>query len=75
MHMHQQKHWNRVLFYWYQSYHWYQWTISLTNRIRLCLLDMCAPHPPFLELMFMKLFRYTLENMEVEYPISKNSST
>ena len=42
MHMHQQNHWNRVLFYWYQSYHWHQWTISLTNRIRLCLLDMCA---------------------------------
>ena len=41
MHMHQQNHWNRVLFYWYQSYHWHQWTISLTNRIRLCLLDMC----------------------------------
>ena len=37
MHMHQQNHWNRVLFYWYQSYHWYQWTISLTNRIRLCI--------------------------------------
>ena len=43
MHMHQQNHWNRVLFYWYQSYHWHQWTISLTNRIRLCLLDMCDP--------------------------------
>ena len=42
MHMHQQNHWNRVLFYWYQSYHWHQWTISLTNRIRLCLLDMCG---------------------------------
>ena len=42
MHMHQQNHWNRVLFYWYQSYHWHQWTISLTNRIRLCLLDMCV---------------------------------
>ena len=42
MHMHQQNHWNRVLFYWYQSYHWYQWTISLTNRIRLCILDMCG---------------------------------
>ena len=41
MHMHQQNHWNRVRFYWYQSYHWHQWTISLTNRIRLCLLDMC----------------------------------
>ena len=21
--------------------HWYQGTISLTNRIRLCILDMC----------------------------------
>ena len=42
MHMHQQNHWNRVLFYWYESYHWYQWTISLTNRIRLCILDMCG---------------------------------
>ena len=35
-------HWNDVLFYWYQSYHWYQWTIGLTNRIRLCILDMFA---------------------------------
>ena len=25
MHIHQQNHWNRVLFHWYQSYHWYQW--------------------------------------------------
>ena len=33
-------HWNDILFYWYQSYHWYQWTIGLTNRIRLCILDM-----------------------------------
>ena len=46
MHMHQQNHWNRVLFYWYQSYHRYQWTISLTNRIRLCLLDMCEKYAP-----------------------------
>ena len=38
MHIHQQNHWNDTLFYWY---HWYQWTISLTNRIRLCILDMC----------------------------------
>ena len=28
MHIHQQNHWNDVLFYWYQSYHWYQWTIG-----------------------------------------------
>ena len=35
-------HWNDILFYWYQSYHWYQWTIGLTNRIRLCILDMCG---------------------------------
>ena len=41
MHIHQQNHWNDILFYWYQSYHWYQWTIGLTNRIRLCILDMC----------------------------------
>ena len=27
--------------YWYQSYHWYQGTIGLTNRIGLCILDMC----------------------------------
>ena len=40
MHIHQYNHWNDILFYWYQSYHWYQWTISLTNRIRLCILDM-----------------------------------
>ena len=39
MHIHQQNHWNDTLFYWY---HWYQWTISLTNRIRLCILDMCV---------------------------------
>ena len=38
MHIHQQNHWNDTIFYWY---HWYQWTISLTNRIRLCILDMC----------------------------------
>ena len=37
MHIHQQNHWNDILFYWYQSYHWYQWTIRLTNRIRLCM--------------------------------------
>ena len=42
MHIHQQNHWNGILFYWYQSYHWYQWTIGLTNRIRLCILDMCG---------------------------------
>ena len=41
MHIHQQNHWNDILFYWYQSYHWYQGTIGLTNRIRLCILDMC----------------------------------
>ena len=40
IHIHQQNHWNDILFYWYQSYHWYQWTIGLTNRIRLCILDM-----------------------------------
>ena len=47
---------NDILSYWYQSYHcslwtgiwstgyyhWYQWIIGLTNRIRLCILDMCA---------------------------------
>ena len=38
MHIHQQNHWNDILFYWYQSYHW---AIGLTNRIRLCILDMC----------------------------------
>ena len=27
MHIHQQNHWNDILSYWYQSYHWYQWTI------------------------------------------------
>ena len=47
MHIHQQNHWNDILFYWYQSYHWYQWTISLTNRIHLCILDMCVPPNPF----------------------------
>ena len=29
MHIHQQNHWNDILFYWYQSYHWYQWTIGI----------------------------------------------
>ena len=42
MHIHRQNHWNDILFYWYQAYHWYQWTISLTNRICLCILDMCG---------------------------------
>ena len=42
MHIHQQNHLNDIIFYWYQSYHWYQWTIGLTNRIRLCILDMCG---------------------------------
>ena len=42
MHLQQQNHWNDILFYWYQSYHWYQWTIGLTNRICLCILDMCV---------------------------------
>ena len=40
MHIHQKNHWNDIIFYWYQSYHWYQWTIGLTNRIRLCILHM-----------------------------------
>ena len=30
MHIHEQNHWNRVLFYWYQSYHWYQWRLFLS---------------------------------------------
>ena len=42
MHIHQQNHWNDILSYWYQSYHWYQWTIGLTNRIRLSILVMCV---------------------------------
>ena len=29
MHIHQQNYWNDVLFYWCQSYHWYQWTIGI----------------------------------------------
>jgi len=41
LHIHQQNHWNEIIFYWYQSYHWYQWTIGLTNRICLWILDMC----------------------------------
>ena len=28
MHIHQQNHWNDILSYWYQFYHWYQWTIT-----------------------------------------------
>ena len=30
MHIHQENHWNDIIFYWYQSYHWYQWTIRIT---------------------------------------------
>ena len=41
MHIHQYNHWNDIIFYWYQSYHWCQWTIGLTNRICLCILHMC----------------------------------
>ena len=29
MHIHQRNHWNDMLFYWYQSYHWYQRTIGI----------------------------------------------
>ena len=29
MHIHQQNHWNDIIFYWYQSYHWYQRTIGI----------------------------------------------
>ena len=29
MHIHQQNHWSDMLFYWYESYHWYQWTIGI----------------------------------------------
>ena len=29
MHIHQQNHWKDMLFYWYQSYHLYQWTIGI----------------------------------------------
>ena len=28
MHIHQQNHWNDIIFYWYQSYRWYQRTIG-----------------------------------------------
>ena len=48
MNIHQQNHWNDITLYWYQSNHsnhWYQWTIGLTNRIRLCILDMCENGP------------------------------
>ena len=34
MHIHQQNHWSDIPFY------WYQWTIGLTNRICLCILDI-----------------------------------
>ena len=50
MHIHQQNHWNDILFYWYQSYHW---TIGLTNRIRLCILDMFQRLPWFLFAQFV----------------------
>ena len=35
-------HWNDILFYWVIPIlsHWYQRTMGLTNRIRLCILDM-----------------------------------
>ena len=29
MHIHQYKNWNDIIFYWYQSYHWYQLTIEI----------------------------------------------
>ena len=29
MHIRQQNHWNDIIFYWYQSYHWSQWTIGI----------------------------------------------
>ena len=29
MHIHQQNHWNDIIFYWYQSHHWYQRTIEI----------------------------------------------
>ena len=30
MHINQYNHWNRVLFHWYQSYHWYQWSLFVS---------------------------------------------
>ena len=64
MHSHQQNHWNRVLFYWYQSYHWYQWTISLTNRIRFCILEMCAHHNQRLKLTLSVILAQAIRNYE-----------
>ena len=29
-HINQKNHWNDIIFYWYQSYHWYQWTPFLS---------------------------------------------
>ena len=29
MHIHRQNHWKDMLFYWYQLYHLYQWTIGI----------------------------------------------
>ena len=40
--------------FWYQSYHWYKWTIGLTNRIRLCILDMYGSSSPVARLSLAK---------------------
>ena len=29
MHIHQQNHWNDIIFYWYQLHQWYQQTIGI----------------------------------------------
>ena len=58
MHIHQQNHWNDILFYWYQSYHW---TIGLTNRVGLYILDMCVPSPH--KLLFFYLGRTITKKM------------
>ena len=41
MHIHQQNHWNDIIFYWYQLYHWYQWTIGQTI-VSVCVYWTCV---------------------------------
>ena len=38
--IHQQNHWNDILSYWFQYYHWSNGPSEFTNRIRFCILDM-----------------------------------
>ena len=70
MHINQQNHWNEIIFYWYQSYHWYQWThflSPLTSMESICeywttlYISEQPPAPPRAknELPIMSLAAYT----------------